>query len=99
MKVTEKKSQAKSANIDRLLQSAVDLEERIRRRAYELYEQRGREDGHDAEDWLAAEAELAIEGTKPLAAETVKPNPKPPLTHTGKTKAKQVKKIDTIDAK
>ena len=31
--------------------------EEIRRRAYELYEQRGRTDGHDAEDWLHAEAE------------------------------------------
>jgi hypothetical protein len=27
-------------------------------RAYELYEQRGKEDGHDLEDWLQAEAEL-----------------------------------------
>jgi hypothetical protein len=30
----------------------------IERRAYELYEQRGREDGHDRDDWLLAEAEL-----------------------------------------
>lgn len=33
-------------------------EEAIRERAYELYEQRRREDGHAVEDWLAAEAEL-----------------------------------------
>ena len=33
-------------------------EEEIRRRAYELYEARGREDGHDMEDWLEAEAEI-----------------------------------------
>jgi hypothetical protein len=32
--------------------------ERIRDRAYELYEARGREDGHDQEDWLEAEAEI-----------------------------------------
>lgn len=32
-------------------------EEEIRRRAYELYEARGRGDGHDLEDWLEAEAE------------------------------------------
>lgn len=32
--------------------------EEIRRRAYELYEERGREDGHDVEDWLRAEAEI-----------------------------------------
>jgi len=34
------------------------IEDRIRARAYELYEQRGREDGHDIEDWLHAEAEI-----------------------------------------
>jgi hypothetical protein len=33
-------------------------EEQIRLRAYELYEARGREDGHDVEDWLQAEAEI-----------------------------------------
>lgn len=33
-------------------------EEGIRERAYELYEQRGGENGLDVEDWLAAEAEL-----------------------------------------
>ena len=33
-------------------------EEEIRRHAYELYEERGREDGHDVEDWLRAEAEI-----------------------------------------
>ncbi len=27
-------------------------------RAYELYEQRGKEDGHDWEDWLRAEQEV-----------------------------------------
>ena len=30
----------------------------IQTRAYELYEQRGREDGHELEDWLQAEAEI-----------------------------------------
>ena len=30
----------------------------VARRAYELYESRGRRDGHDLEDWLRAEAEL-----------------------------------------
>jgi len=34
------------------------LEEKIRLRAYTLYEERGREDGHDLDDWLRAEAEL-----------------------------------------
>jgi hypothetical protein len=35
------------------------LEARIQQRAYELYVQRGREDGHDWEDWLTAESEVA----------------------------------------
>ena len=34
------------------------LEEEIRRLAYQLYEERGRENGHDIDDWLRAEAEL-----------------------------------------
>jgi len=33
-------------------------EEYIRLRAYELFEQRGREHGHDIGDWLQAEAEI-----------------------------------------
>ncbi len=33
-------------------------EEQIRQRAYELYELRGREDGHDLDDWLKAELEV-----------------------------------------
>jgi Protein of unknown function (DUF2934) len=34
------------------------LEERIRLRAHELYEARGREDGHELDDWLRAEEEI-----------------------------------------
>src|SRR5882672_1054578 len=36
-----------------------DLAERIAARAYERFLARGGEHGHDVEDWLAAEAELA----------------------------------------
>ena len=32
--------------------------ESIRRRAYELYEQRGRQDGFHEQDWLQAESEI-----------------------------------------
>jgi Protein of unknown function (DUF2934) len=35
-----------------------NLADRIRRRAYELYEERGREEGREVEDWLRAEAEV-----------------------------------------
>jgi hypothetical protein len=38
--------------------SATDLEVEIRRRAYELYEQRGYTPGHEDEDWLVAEQEV-----------------------------------------
>jgi len=36
----------------------ANTEEEIRRRAYELYEARGCEDGRDVQDWLEAEAEI-----------------------------------------
>jgi hypothetical protein len=35
-----------------------ELDEKIRLRAYELYEQRGRTDGSELEDWVQAEAEV-----------------------------------------
>lgn len=34
-------------------------EELLRRRAYEIYEQRGKEDGRALDHWLQAESELA----------------------------------------
>ncbi len=37
----------------------IDLEEKIRQRAYQLYESRGRGDGRDFDDWLQAEAEVS----------------------------------------
>jgi hypothetical protein len=39
--------------------------EQIRIRSYELYEAHGREDGHDMEDWLRAEAETEIKKPPP----------------------------------
>jgi hypothetical protein len=36
----------------------VSAEDLIRQRAYALYEQRGKEDGFDLDDWLQAEAEF-----------------------------------------
>jgi hypothetical protein len=44
----------------------IPIEQQIQQRAYELYEQRGRTDGHDLEDWLQAECE--IRGTQANAA-------------------------------
>jgi hypothetical protein len=39
-------------------QVSAAAEEQVRSRAYELYEQQGRADGHDLQDWLQAESEI-----------------------------------------
>ena len=44
----------------------IPIEQQIQRRAYELYEQRGRAHGHELDDWLQAECE--IKGTHANAA-------------------------------
>lgn len=36
----------------------INLEDEIRRRAYELYQQRGSASGSEAEDWVTAEREI-----------------------------------------
>ena len=91
MKVTAKKSTAKSAKVNSE-ESTVDLEEQIRRRAYQLYERRGCEHGHEVEDWLAAEAELAQERTMSVARTAVKKTGKPAVASSAKAKANPVKK-------
>jgi hypothetical protein len=91
VKVIPKKSQAKTTDANRS-EPGIDLEQEIRCRAYELYEWRGREDGHEVEDWLQAEAELMRERNTPLTATAVKRKRKPPVASTGETKAKQVRK-------
>jgi hypothetical protein len=48
---------AKSVNAIGTPQDAL---EQIRRRAYELYEQRGRQDGFHEQDWLQAESEVLL---------------------------------------
>lgn len=46
----------------------TSLEEEIRRRAYELYEQRGRTPGREGEDWLRAEREIVARYQEQLGA-------------------------------
>jgi Protein of unknown function (DUF2934) len=41
-----------------VMKSASELQDQIRRRAYELYEQHGSNDGHEVSDWLQAESEV-----------------------------------------
>ena len=42
-----------------------DIREKIERRAYEVYESRGSQDGHDLEDWLRAENEVRAQMQRP----------------------------------
>ena len=46
----------------------IELEDEIRLRAQELYEARGREDGHELDDWLRAEEEIAIKKFRTASA-------------------------------
>jgi hypothetical protein len=48
--------------------SARQERRQIRLRAYELYEARGREDGHELEDWLRAEEEITQKKVRTIAA-------------------------------
>jgi outer membrane protein TolC len=56
-------AKAKEAPIE-----ALPLEERIQRRAYELYVERGNQSGSELDDWLQAEQEVkqaSVRGFKP----------------------------------
>ena len=52
----QERSQADESNRSRFRNRPS--EDEIARRAYELYEQRGKERGHDVDDWLQAERDL-----------------------------------------
>jgi hypothetical protein len=61
----KKEDHAMSTDVTKKSPTAVtsdpqDLEHQIRVRAYELYEARSGEDGHEVEDWLRAEEEIAV---------------------------------------
>lgn len=47
---------------------AEDPESQIRQRAFELYQERGGEDGHEVDDWLRAEEEITQKKVRPIAA-------------------------------
>jgi hypothetical protein len=42
-----------------------DRAERIRLRAYDLYEAHGRDSGHDLDNWLQAQAEIEASESSP----------------------------------
>jgi hypothetical protein len=63
-----KSTRSSPSSAARTTESTVDLQEQVRRRAYELYEQRGREDGHELDDWLQAESEVVQRRARTVAA-------------------------------
>jgi hypothetical protein len=56
-----RKAQPANSTDDVVVQATEDLTERIRQHAYELYEAREKQDGHELEDWLLAESEVMEE--------------------------------------
>ncbi len=46
------------SSVDTPQQAASDMSSHIRERAYEIYDQRGRGDGQEVQDWLEAEREV-----------------------------------------
>jgi hypothetical protein len=61
MKLEEANPMLKSTSPKKAIltvQPRITVED-IRSRAYELFEARGREDGHDLEDWVRAEEEIS----------------------------------------
>ena len=67
MTVQPKKPSSESKSIQ-TNKAASNVHEEIRQRAYELYEQRGRQDGHDLEDWLQSESEVMRKRKTAVAA-------------------------------
>lgn len=64
-KSTEPKAEASSkpvasttSQVTTVTTRTVDLQDAIRERAYEIYEQRGGQHGADLEDWVRAEREV-----------------------------------------
>jgi hypothetical protein len=55
---SKKTAAPKALESTTLLPSPGNAEELIRSRAYQLFEQRGRNHGADMEDWLRAEVEI-----------------------------------------
>jgi hypothetical protein len=59
---------AEQEQLDDLFNLDPQRKETIRRRAFQIYQQRGMTDGLDVEDWLQAESELLESERRPSAA-------------------------------
>jgi hypothetical protein len=77
-----------------------DLRERIARRAYEIYEERGRTDGEDLNDWLRAEAEVksSVMAEKRRAIERKGANKEEILWRSVNLTARRLAEVDTPEA-
>ena len=51
-----------------LVNKSEELKDKIRQRAYQFYEERLWENGHELEDWLRAEEEIMEQEARPKAA-------------------------------
>lgn len=54
---TSLQSASSSIHTEKMLHTQ-GIDEEIRRRAYELYEERGRQEGLEVQDWVRAETEI-----------------------------------------
>ena len=62
------KEMSKIHSKNQRIEALPSVEEKIRSRAYEIYEARGREDGHDLDDWVRAETEVTGVALQPYTA-------------------------------
>jgi DUF2934 family protein len=65
VKTAEVKEARKTLTEVRRTVVPINLEEEIRRRAYQLYEERGCTPGHENDDWLVAEREILTRYSTP----------------------------------
>jgi hypothetical protein len=59
-KRTRKKATADTASVEARPKPGAPSEEAIRKRAFELWQARGGEHGHELDDWAQAERELGV---------------------------------------
>jgi hypothetical protein len=68
MKLAATMPNRETQSLSQTTEAVREIQEQIRDRAYELYEQRGKVDGQDLEDWLRAESEVTQQEEKTVAA-------------------------------
>lgn len=66
--ITMKRTPALLIAAKQTTEPARDLQEQIRCRAYGLYVERGRHDGHGLDDWLQAQSEVTQRKAKKAGA-------------------------------